>query len=468
MRKNHSVSGPLRGVWLVLALVLMCLGGCAAQGSAPAPSAAPAAAATPVPGPTPVPEVSVGSHSYAADRTELNLSCRMSLDELTEIIGQFPQLRYAAFYGGGVTLELQEALTGRFPEVTFRWDTSLLGRVIPYHAKDMSFAGQPLTTEDLAEIRRAAALLPWLERVDLSGCGLDDSELHALDEDLGDIDVIWPISVYGVECPSNAAEIDISGARVRDGGAEIEALLPLFSRVEKVIMSDCGLSDEEMDALDKRHEDVRFVWTVHFSVWSLRTDADYFIANKPVEHGLLTSPQAQPLRYCTDLIALDLGHKNLTDLSFLYPLTKLQFLILVGNDINDITPIGALPELKYLEVFWTKIEDISPLINCRKLLDLNICYIYCKSDRAYETLMQMPWLERLWYCGNALTGEQIENLRALMPECEMFLEPHAESTGGGWRDHPRYFEMRDIFEMYYMPGGTNGVDEFGQQIIIPG
>ena len=227
----------------------------------------------------------------------------------------------------------------------------------------------------------------------------------------------------------NAAEIDISGARVRDGGAEIEA---------------------------------------HFSVWSLRTDADYFIANKPVEHGLLTSPQAQPLRYCTDLIALDLGHKNLTDLSFLYPLTKLQFLILVGNDINDITPIGALPELKYLEVFWTKIEDISPLINCRKLLDLNICYIYCKSDRAYETLMQMPWLERLWYCGNALTGEQIENLRALMPECEMFLEPHAESTGGGWRDHPRYFEMRDIFEMYYMPGGTNGVDEFGQQIIIPG
>ena len=69
---------------------------------------------------------------------------------------------------------------------------------------------------------------------------------------------------------------------------------------------------------------------------------------------------------------------------------------------------------------------------------------------------------------DALTGEQIENLRALMPECEMFLEPHAESTGGGWRDHPRYFEMRDIFEMYYMPGGTNGVDEFGQQIIIPG
>ncbi len=31
---------------------------------------------------------------------------------------------------------------------------------------------------------------------------------------------------------------------------------------------------------------------------------------------------------------------------------------------------------------------------------------------------------------------------------------------------PDYYEMRDFFEMYYMPGGTNGVDENGNQIII--
>ena len=113
-------------------------------------------------------------------------------------------------------------------------------------------------------------------------------------------------------------------------------------------------------------------------------------------------------------------------------------------------------------------EDISPLVNCRKLQDLNISYIYCKSDKAYDTLRQMPWLERLWYCGNAMSKAQVEDLRALMPQCEMYLEPHAESTGGGWRDHPRYYEMRDIFGMYYMPGGTNGVDAAGQQIIYPG
>ena len=300
----------IRNLWPALAIALLCLTGCGGQESAvPAPSAEPAVTAEPAP--SPIPEISVGGRTYSADRTSLSLSCRMSLDELTGILDRFPALHSAAFYGGGMAPEIQEALTERYGDVLFLWDTALLGRVISSHAQEVSFAGEPLTADDLEEIRRGTAFLPHLKRIDLTGCGLDNETLHALDEALEDIDVIWPITVYGVECPSDAVEIDLSGARVRDGGAEIEAMLPLFPHAEKVIMSDCGLSDEEMDALDKKHADVRFVWTVHFSVWALRTDAVYFIANKPVEHGLLNSYQAQPLRYCTDLIALDLGHKRL-------------------------------------------------------------------------------------------------------------------------------------------------------------
>jgi hypothetical protein len=82
--------------------------------------------------------------------------------------------------------------------------------------------------------------------------------------------------------------------------------------------------------------------------------------------------------------------------------------------------------------------------------------------------MQMPWLERLWYCGNALSQEQIDALQANMPRCEMYLAPHGESTGGTWRYHPHYYEMRDVFEMYYMEGGTNGVAADGSQIVRRG
>ena len=46
-----------------------------------------------------------------------------------------------------------------------------------------------------------------------------------------------------------------------------------FSRLEKVVMCNCGVSNEDMDALNKKYEDVRFVWSVRFSIWTLRTDA---------------------------------------------------------------------------------------------------------------------------------------------------------------------------------------------------
>ena len=136
--------------------------------------------------------------------------------------------------------------------------------------------------------------------------------------------------------------------------------------------------------------------------------------------------------------------------------------------MNDITPIGELQELTYLEMFWTKCEDISPLQNCKALTDLNISYIYCRPAKCLETLVNMPQLERLWYCGNNLNAEQLEELQTALPDTEMYLAAHGEPTGSTWREHPHYFEMRDFFGMYYMPGGTNGVDENGNQIIVTG
>ena len=67
-----------------------------------------------------------------------------------------------------------------------------------------------------------------------------------------------------------------------------------------------------------------------------------------------------------------------------------------------------------------------------------------------------------------MTAEQLDELKAALPDTEMYLLPHGESTGGTWRTHPHYYEMRDFFGMYYMPGGTNGVAEDGSQIIIDG
>ncbi len=412
--------------------------------------------------------VPLAGHSFRQDCELLSVPVDTAPEELAERLAWLPSLREVTLTGGTVPYETQDLLTGLYPELAFRWNCELGGRVFSSLADTVSFAGDTLTVSDLRGIEADLFRFPRLQRLDFTGCGLDTDALGPLAEANPELTVVWTMELYGVTVSTDAVEIDLSRRDVRDGGAAVESVLPYFRHLKKVDMSYCGISNEEMDALDLRHEDVRFVWTVFFSIYSLKTDATNFIAARFVNKARLYSGECWVLRYCRDLQALDLGHKDLTDLSFLYELPKLKYLILVENDIRDITPIGSLQDLIYLEIFWTKVEDLSPLINCKNLLDLNICYIYSKPDRAFDVLMQMPWLERLWYCGNALSDEQIGALVANMPNCEMYMLPHGESTGGTWRTHPRYYEMRDFFEMYYMEGGTNGVDDHGGQITVRG
>lgn len=363
---------------------------------------------------------------------------------------------------------MQDALAAAFPELSFRWDVELLGVTASSAAKELSFAGQTLTAQDVETLCENLFRFPALERIDLTGCGLTGEQSHAV-RGACDAVVVYELTLFGKTVSTDALELDFSGIRMGlPGAAVIEDALDVFPLLEKVVMCDCGISNEDMAALNDRHENVRFVWRVYFSEFSLRTDDTNFIAARVRNDFPIYSNDLEVLKYCPDLQALDLGHKNITHLNFLQYVPHLKYLILVENDVNDITPIGELQELTYLEMFWTKCEDISPLQNCKALTDLNISYIYCRPAKCLETLVNMPQLERLWYCGNNLNDEQLEELQTALPNTEMYLAARGEPTGSTWREHPHYFEMRDFFGMYYMPGGTNGVDENGNQIIVTG
>ncbi len=355
--------------------------------------------------------VSVGGKAVPMDAQRAVLRADTPLEELLDKLPFLPDLYRVSFAGGAVSYETQDALAAAFPGIFFRWDVELLGRTASSAAKELSFAGSSLSERDVHTLCENLFRFPSLERIDLTGCGLAG---------------------------------------------------------EQIAVCDCGISNEDMAALNDRHENVRFVWRVYFSGFSLRTDDTNFIAARVRNDFPIYSNDLEVLKYCPDLQALDLGHKNITHLNFLRYVPHLKYLILVENDVNDITPIGELQELTYLEMFWTKCEDISPLQNCKALTDLNISYIYCRPAKCLETLVNMPQLERLWYCGNNLDAGQLEELQAALPDTEMYLTAHGEPTGSTWREHPHYFEMRDFFGMYYMPGGTNGVDENGNQIIVTG
>ena len=412
--------------------------------------------------------VTVGGKAVPMDAQRAVLRADTPLEELLETLPFLPELYRVSFAGGAVSYETQDALAAAFPGISFRWDVELLGRTASSAAKELSFAGSSLSERDVHTLCENLFRFPSLERIDLTGCGLAGEQIAAVRAASGAA-VLYELTLFGRTVSTDASELDFSGIRMGlSDVAVIEDALGEFPLLEKVVMCDCGISNEDMAALNDRHENVRFVWRVYFSGFSLRTDDTNFIAARVRNDFPIYSNDLEVLKYCPDLQALDLGHKNITHLNFLRYVPHLKYLILVENDVNDITPIGELQELTYLEMFWTKCEDISTLQHCKALTDLNIAYIYCRPAKCLETLVNMPQLERLWYCGNNLDAGQLEELQAALPDTEMYLAAHGEPTGSTWREHPHYFEMRDFFGMYYMPGGTNGVDENGNQIIVTG
>lgn len=377
-------------------------------------------------------------------------------DELQTLLPLLPKLKELDLRQSSLSDEETDALRAEYPALRFAYTVRLWGKDYPSDLSSLTLAAAEGPADELcAALRR----FEDLRAADLRAAAFSCAELSEI-LPLCPAEARYAVPLLGERYDDDTEEIDLSGVRVDELG-EVEAAAALLPKLQKLVMCDCGPSDEEMDALNRKFENVRVVWTVHFSVYSLRTDATAFCASDLPNRGFVapaaSSEELAPLRYCTELVALDLGHMFFKDLSFLEPLTKLQYLIIVEERFHDISVLGTLEELEYLEIFNNTIDDISPLLNCKKLRHLNIGY-----TRGYDCapLWEMTWLERLWYPGNRLGKEACASLAAALPDTQCFLPSWDAdgSTGGGWRTAPVYYEMRNLFGMFYQPGGT-GVEK---------
>ena len=384
--------------------------------------------------------------------TEVLTVRTLSAAETEELLPLLPRLKEVDLRESALNDDEIDAFAAAHDELTVRFTVPLWGMEIPGESETLRLPAG--ASGDAEELYAALGRLTKLKKLDLRDCDLTPSQLARILELCGGVEMDYVIRLFGFTFTADAEEIDISGSYVDDLD-EVRAAVSLMPNLKKVVMSDCGISDAEMDALDLEYENIRFVWTVYFSIYALRTDATFFCAaDVPFlnyDAPVLNDAQLYPIRYCRDMIALDLGHMWIEDLSFLYNMPHLQYLLLVGGRFHDITPIGSLEDLKYLEIFQTNPWDISPLVNCKKLEQLNMCYCF---GFDLSPLKEMKQLKRLWYAGlGPIRGaELIEALPDTYVYCP-YEDPQG-STGGGWREDEAYYEMRDQFAMYYQPGGT--------------
>lgn len=338
----------------------------------------------------------------------------------------------------GSLMELRTA----FPQIEVYYSVSLQGQTIPYDAEFLT-----LQDADISGLSRLLPYLPKLQKVVFEGNTPSNDEIYQLMSQYPQISFQWDLTLFDITTSNTATTLILSDIPMTDT-SEVESYLKYFPNLERVEMCNCGIPSAEMDALSQRYPDIRFVWTIKVRYGTLRTDAIAFIPFKLGYHidNPLYDNDCTELKYCIDLICLDMGHMKIRDVSFLEHMPNMKYLILGDTPVKDFTPIASLTELIYLEIFNVQFTQHELLLGLTKLEDLNLG---STPTRDIDVLKQMTWLKRLWVPGTRLNGYQYDELVKALPDTQVVMYA-MHSTDKGWRNNQNYRDMRDLLGMWYM------------------
>lgn len=330
------------------------------------------------------------------------------------------------------------------------------GEVIPYEMAQLTLEG---AAEE--EIYLLQYLKHW-DSLHLSRPEASPEKLLALRERYPDAAITWEVEMAGQLYPDTTREVDLSTVVV-DDLAQVEQAMGYFPEAEKLILGLCGvdnpdwgnskmdgklavshIENEDIAAFRDRVQDrYKVVWTVRLGPHiALRTDADNFMPNH-FGVGRLPDDYAHNLRYCTDMVCLDLGHMTVTHIDFVQYMPKLKYLILAWTNVKYIEPIRNCKELIFLELDNSAIRDISPLVDCTKLEDLNIGNAWPEVDG----ILGMTWLKNVYMIFGSRSDAW--KISQALPDTRVVTSGTA-TVGAGWRRMQNYYDMRDMLHAPYM------------------
>lgn len=431
------------------------------------------------------PDVQVKYHVPIGGKTFASTAMQLNLTGITEedlsLLQYLPNLKTVTVSGGEP--KALAALKDYCEEKGITFRIRVAGSILPENGAELTFHG--IGDADVALLQLASGL----KKLHFTEPEAAGSALTALAEALPETEVTWEKTLLGLTFSQDADEIDLTSAMALGKGqlpgartayqrgldypvlhteeevrsavkvfeghplpdkspetadliAEMEAAMDYFPEAEKLILCGCVLDNEAMAAFREDHrEDYKVVWSVDCGEIAPRTDAAFFM---PVKYHVyyLSTKQAYNLRYCEEMTAVDIGHMNVSDISFVEFMPNLEYLILAHTSVQYIDSLAMCPKLKFLEVDHTAVQDLSPLLSCTELEDLNIGNTWCKVD----PLKEMPWLKNLWMI---FRGNRVQELKEVLTETNIVYTGTA-TVDSGWRDLPNYFAMRDALKMYYM------------------
>lgn len=387
--------------------------------------------------------VTVGGSTYDSDAKMLMVT-EFTEDDAAKI-AYLPDLEIVD--GSGCTdYGNLAALQAAYPGLSVRYAVTLGDSELEADTVEAAVTGA-----ESGQLIQALAGLPNLKNLTLIDPAADGSTLQALRLQYPDLTLSWYFRVNGREIGEDAVEVDVSGMDFSSLAAA-ENMASCFPKLEKFIMSSCtvggkAIGNETMaDFRERMRSSYKVVWTVQCGRLSVRTDATTFMPTREHEYYFLDS-MAPNLKYCEDMICIDIGHHKVKDISFVRYMPHLKYLILTDTAVQDISPVAELKELIFLELTFGIVRDYTPLLQCTALEDLNMDKLDYYADPT--PIYQMTWLKTLfWHRCNTQVQQKL---------AEALPNTHLDFTGTttnpihtGWRNLQNYYDMRDLLGMPYM------------------
>ena len=383
--------------------------------------------------------VTINGTDYPQDAEHVEVSGLTDRD--VALMAYLPKLSEVTV-SGCENYALLQQVQQRNPQWNLTYTVSLGGEDYPSDTREVTVQA---ATE--AELKSAMQGFVELESITLINPEAPADDLVSLREQYPEVEIRWELEIQGMTYTDDLTEVDISHIPL-ESLKQAEQIGSYFPDLEKLIVDSGSIDNDTMAAFrDNMRPEYKVVWTVvcgtgKFGSFEVRTDETYFM---PLKHNMyyFLDEDAVNLRYCEDMICIDLGHMAIKDISFVEYMPHLKYLILAHTTVLDITPLSSCKELVFLELDWTAIKDYTPLLGCTALEDLNLGLTYGDPT----PISQMTWLKNLWWKGAGYKTRIL--LEENLPDTYLMLNP-PYTVGWGWRELQNYYDMRDVLGMPYM------------------
>lgn len=398
-------------------------------------------------------QVNLGGKSFPLDTTELVLeNGDYDLTTLTENLSYLPQISAITLRMPQLSQEELEALKSAYDTIAFSCTVELLGQEYDTQTTELDLSA--LTSGDVAEVSEKLAMLPNLESVELMDANgeshLAKEDVKALMEAAPEAAFHYAFDFYGETISTTDEEVVLTNKSIGDEGeAEVRLALDLMQNCTRFVLDNCKLSNEVMAQIrDDYREKTKVVWRVYFGKGSSLTDAELMRVV-----GDLYDSNCSDLIYCEDVVCIDLGHNEwLTDTSFIAGMVNLEYCIISGAPIKDLTPFSNCKKLKFLEIaFCEYLTDATPLAECESLEMLNISNTHITDLTPLDDLPLTHMCAKMNPGGvSRVPSDEQARFKAQHPDCWATFNEDSQPYGRGWRYDedeitplPYYQQIRD-------------------------